>query len=145
VTGGGTRGPNLGVGYIVRREPYELATAAGWLPGGFLVPRITAAVAIPRWGLLAAGVLLSLGALLTLAGLLGVAVERDDVRRVVARHVEQAGQILVAGMLTALAFGTGSASGGGLVRIVLEVAGAVGAGARATIINRTYTNAGRFL
>lgn len=138
-------GQRLGPGYVVRREPYEIAVALGCAPGVWLVPRVVQAVAVPRWGLVAAGVLLSVGAVLTLWGLLGVALETDDVRRVVARHVEQAGQITIAGMLGLLAAGTGTLSGGGAARFCLEVGCAVGAAARAVAIGRTFKTAGRFV
>ena len=97
----------LGLGHVARQQPYEgamafaLGLAAAWSlwgppQGAGVLGRV-----LVRWQVQAADCMVITGAVLTLGGLVAVGVVRDAVHRVVARRVEQSGQVLLGGVWVA--------------------------------------------
>lgn len=137
----------IGLRIVLRQQPYEAAFGVACLSG--MVQLVTgrgsasASRVVPHWALHILGGIIVSGGLLTLAGLVLSGVVADEVRRVVARRLEQSGQTMISGVLlvlgvSALSFGAAGAVNGG-VYLALCAATAV----RAVVIAATYRAAGR--
>lgn len=137
-----------GLRHVLRQQPYEAALAvaltlssvasltAGTPPGA-------SARVLPAWALHPVAVLLALGGTLTVGGLFAAGYVLADVRRVLARRVEQAGQTLMGGVLFAVALGAFSVWPAGIVAGSVYAALAGAAGVRAALIGHTFRAAGR--
>jgi hypothetical protein len=136
-----------GLGTVLRQQPYEAAVAVACLSGVLEAwgGRGSGAVStvFPWWALHLLGATLALGGVLTVGGLIGVGCCLRDVPRVVARRVEQSGQILIAGVLFAVAAGAATYGANGAITSAVDVALAVASAARASVIADTFRTAGR--
>jgi len=134
---------------VLRQQPYEGAIAAAALLGFLEVARGrgsgAAAAVLPHWALYLLGGSLCLGAALTLAGLLGAGLALDDLRRVRARRIEQAGQLCVAGALAALGMSAATRGLDGAISGGVQLAVAAAALVRAHVIGGVFKQAGRLL
>lgn len=137
----------VGLGRVLRQQPYEAAVGLGALSG--IVEAVTArgstalSLVIPHWALHALGVMIALGGALTLCGLVLAGVVVDDVRRVVARRMEQAGQIMISGVLAAIGIGAATYGVSSLIPGVVDIALASASAVRAGVIADTFRSAGR--
>jgi hypothetical protein len=137
-----------GLAHIVRQQPYEgaLAFALGLQAAWSLTqpPREAGALGrlLDRWQLDVADGALIVGAVLTLAGLAAVAVVTGAVHRVLARRVEQAGQLLIAGVLVAVATAAFSLGHVGVVGGLVYGSLAFAAGLRAVLVGRLVRGQG---
>lgn len=135
------------LGRALRQQPYEAALSVAWLSG--LVPMVTgrgsAAVArvLPSWSFHILGGVIALGGMLTLAGLVLAGLSVDDVRRVVARRLEQSGQIMISGVLMVIGAGAVSFGAAGAVTGGVYLALAAATVTRAVVIAETFRVAGR--
>jgi len=136
-----------GLAHIGRQQPYEAAIGVAALSALWALRGGTgsgaAARILPHWALQAVDVMLGLGGILTLTALVAIGYTADDVRRVLARRVEQAGQALIAGVTAATAVGAFSAGAIGTVPGCVYTALSAAAATRATMISRTFAAAGR--
>jgi len=136
-----------GLGHVGRQQPYEAALALAYLSALWQLSQGTGSGAasrvLPHWALYVTDALLGLGGALTLGGLLAVGVATSDVRRVLGRRVEQAGQLLTAGVLAATGIGAFTAGTPGTVPGAVYTALGAAAVTRASMIGRTFAAAGR--
>lgn len=137
-----------GLRHVLRQQPYEAALAvaltlssvASLIAGSS--PSASARV-LPAWALHPAAVLIALGGVLTLAGLFGAGYVLSDVRRVLSRRIEQAGQTLMGGVLFAVSMGAFSVWPAGVVSGAVYAALSAAGVARAALIGHTFAAAGR--
>lgn len=136
-----------GLAHIGRQQPYEAAISVAALSalwslrqgaGSGAVARV-----LPHWALQTADVMLALGGVLTLGALVAIGYTVDDVRRVLARRVEQGGQLLIAGVTAATAIGAFSIGANGTVPGCVYGALSSAAATRAGMISRTFAASGR--
>jgi len=137
-----------GVAHVLRQQPYEAALALALAVSALASLRAgagsgAAARVLPHWMLRPAALLLAGADLLTLAGLLAAGAALADVPRVLARRVEQAGQLLQGGVLAAIAVGALSAGPPGTVTGSVYTALAAAGAARAAVIGHVLKTAGR--
>lgn len=133
---------------MLRQQPYEAALALALAVSSLAslstrAPASAARRVLPAWALHPAAALLALAGVLTLAGLLAAGCMLTDVRRVMARRLEQAGQALMCGVLAAIAIGAFSAGKVGLVAGSVYCALGGAAAARASLIGHTFNAAGK--
>lgn len=135
------------VGRVLRQQPYEAALSVAWLSGvvQMVTGRGSAAVArvLPPWSFHILGGVIALGGMLTLAGLVMAGWSVDDVRRVVARRLEQSGQIMISGVLMVIGVGAVSYGSVGAVTGAVYLALAAATVTRAATIAETFRTAGR--
>lgn len=137
-----------GLVHIARQQPYEgalafaMALSAGWSLSGASGSSGLLGRVLTRWQVDAADVMLITGGVLTLAGLFTVGVADDAVRRVLARRVEQAGQVLMGGVLLALAAAAASLGRAGIVGVLVYGALALAAGLRSVLVGRLVRGSG---
>lgn len=132
-----------GLAHIWRQQPYEaaIALAAGselWALHAHSQAGAASRV-LPPWALYAADALFATGGLMTLAALIAIGYTADDVRRVLARRLEQGGQLLIASVLAATAIGAFSAGSIGVVPGAVYCALGAAAATRAALIARTFS------
>lgn len=136
-----------GLAHIGRQQPYEAAIGVAALSALWALHGGTgsgaAARVLPHWALQTADVVLGLGGVLTLGALVAIGYTIDDVRRVLARRVEQAGQLLIAGVTMATAVGAFTAGAIGTVPGCVYTALSAAAATRAGMIGHTFAVAGR--
>lgn len=136
-----------GLAHVARQQPYELAFAVACLSTLWALHQGSGSGAVakilPHWALIAADLIFAAGGALTLIGLVTVGSTLDDVRRVVARRVEQGGQSLIAGVCAAYAIAAFSLGSLGTVPGAVYAAIAAAAATRAAMIARTFREAGR--
>ncbi len=137
-----------GLAHIVRQQPYEgalafaLALAAGWSLWGPPVAGGVLGRELPRWQVQVADVMVIAGGVWTVGALFAVGVVGDAVRRVWARRVEQAGQLLLAGVLSAFALAAASVGAAGVVGVLVYGSLAGAAGLRAVQVGRLVHGGG---
>lgn len=137
----------LGLGRILRQQPYEAAIGLGCLSG--LLEAITGrgsnalSAVIPHWALHVLGVMVAAGGVLTLGGLVASGLMVDEVRRVVARRMEQTGQIMISGVLVAIGIGATTYGVGSAIPGVVDLALGLASAVRAAVIADTFRTAGR--
>lgn len=137
-----------GLGHVLRQQPYELALAAALVISSVASlsagrPSQAAARVLPGWALRPVAVLLVVGGALTIAGLITVGAVLNDMARVLARRVEQAGQVLMCGVLAAVALGLFSLGLAGVTGGSVYLALGAASGVRAALIGHTFNVAGR--
>lgn len=136
-----------GLAHIGRQQPYEAALALACVSALWALRGGTGSGAatrvLPHWALQTADVMLGIGGILTLVALVAVGYTVDEVRRVMARRVEQAGQILLAGVFAATGIGAFTAGAPGVVPGAVYSALCYAAATRATMISRTFAAGGR--
>jgi hypothetical protein len=141
------RGRWAELGHVMWQQPYEAVIALACASGVLQVGRGTASGAATRlyqhWVLDAIGLVSLCGAALTLAGLVACGIATKEVSRVMARRVEQCGQLLLAGVLLALGIAALSSGVRGVNSGALELATACAATARAVMVSRAIARAGR--
>lgn len=137
-----------GLLHVLRQQPYEAALALALAVSAVAslstgAPPGAAARVLPVWALRPAAALLALSGALTVGGLFGAGYVLSDVRRVLARRVEQSGQTLMGGVLLAVALGAFSAGRVGIVPGTIYAALAAASSGRAALIGHTFRAAGR--
>ena len=136
-----------GLGRALRRQPYETALAAACLTGLEEVVKGRGSTAlstvVPHWALHVLGAMAATGALLTLVGLVAAGWAVDDVRRVVARRIEQTGQVMISGVLVVIGIGAATYGINSLIPGVIDVAMGTAAAVRAADIGAAFRAAGR--
>jgi hypothetical protein len=135
------------VARAVRQQPYETAIGAASLTGvvELATGRGSSALSmvIPHWALHVLGAVIALGGAMTLAGLMLAAWTADEVRLVVARRVEQAGQIMISGVLVAIGVGAATYGVSSLIPGAVDLALGAASAARAAEIAATFRTVGR--
>jgi hypothetical protein len=145
----GPSGRRVGLRVVLRRQCYEAGAAVACLSGA--VEAFTgrgstvAALVFPWWGLRLAGLMLAGGGACTLAGLGGAGLLVDDVRRVLARRVEQLGQFVQAILLVVLGAGALSRGYSGVIFGAVFCGVGVGALVRGWEISKSFADAGKLL
>lgn len=136
-----------GLAVVWRQQPYEAALSVAWLGGvvQLVTGRASGADAkiLPHWALPILSGVIALGGLLTLTGLVMTGMVADDVRRVVARRLEQVGQIMISGVLFATGIGVVSYGVIGAVTGGVYLALGAATATRAAVIAGTFRRAGR--
>jgi hypothetical protein len=136
-----------GLGLVLRQEAYEAAIGLACVASGWSAVRgvksAAAARVLPVWSIRPLEALLCLGGLLTLGALVTVGLTLDEVRKVLARRVEQSGQVLVAGLFFAVAVGAFGAGAAGIISGALYTALAAASAVRAGEIGALFRAAGR--
>lgn len=135
------------LGRILRLQPYEAAIGVGSLSGvvELATGRGSSALSavIPHWALHVLGGMAVLGGLWTLVGLAMQGFVVDDVRRVMARRMEQTGQIMISGVLLVIGIGAATYGVTSVVPGTMELAISVAAAVRAAVIAESFRAARR--
>jgi hypothetical protein len=131
----------------LRQEPYEAAIGTASLSG--VVEMATGrgsnalSVVIPHWALHVLGAMAMVGGALTLAGLVVAALAADDAGGVLARRMEQTGQIMLSGVLVALGIGATTYGISSLIPGAMQLAVGAAAAVRAAAIARILRTGAR--